>query len=103
VIAENQTLLDILGQLKSAIEKEEWELAKKLDEFIKANIKDAVENAKSDTEKNDLQVLLAKIQSVYKNLITNTEESKVKLSLELKKITSDRKVANFYLKSSLYK
>ena len=92
-----------MGQLKNAIEKEDWDDAKKIDKHIKANIEHAVLNADNDSDKKELIDLLTKIQSLYKHIINDTEESRAKLSVELKKITGDRKVANFYLKSSLYR
>tara|TARA_R110000850_G_scaffold32798_3_gene90159 strand:+ start:68 stop:391 length:324 start_codon:yes stop_codon:yes gene_type:complete len=103
VVEKNQSLLAVVGQLKNAIEKEDWDDAKKIDKHIKANIEHAVLNADNDSDKKELIDLLTKIQSLYKYIINDTEESRAKLSVELKKITGDRKVANFYLKSSLYR
>lgn len=103
VVNSNQSLLEVVGQLKVSIENEEWDEAKRIDKHIKTNIEHAVLNADNDSDKKELIDLLTKIQSLYKLLIANTEESRAKLSVELKKITGDRKVANFYLKSSLYK
>lgn len=102
-VDEGQSLLEVVVQLKEAIERSEWDEAKKIDDYIKLNIKQAVSDAEKDSDKADLIDLLSKVQSLYKHLIANTEESRSKLSLELKQITNDRKVANFYLKSSLYK
>lgn len=100
---EGESLISVVGRLKDAIDKAEWEEAKRIDEHIKDDIKQAVLRAENDSDKADLIQLLTKVQSLYQFLIANTEESRAKLSLELKKITSDRKVADFYLKSSLYK
>lgn len=103
MVNSNQSLLEFVDQLKLSIENEEWDKAKKIDKYIKANLERAVLNAENDSDKKELIALLTKIQSLYKLLIANTEESRAKFSVELKKITGDRKVANFYLKSSLYK
>ena len=103
VVDENQNILAVVGQLKNAIENEKWDEAKTIDKNIKTNIERAILNAENDIEKNELIGLLTKIQSLYKLLIANTEESRATFSAELKRITGDRKVANFYLKSSLYK
>tara|TARA_R110001592_G_scaffold38315_2_gene126488 strand:- start:30481 stop:30828 length:348 start_codon:yes stop_codon:yes gene_type:complete len=101
--SENQTLLEALNQLKTAIEQQDWETAEKLDAGIKEGIASAVLNAKSDEDKHSLTDLLKRVQSLYGLLISNTEESRRKISVELKKITNDKKVANFYLKSAQYK
>jgi hypothetical protein len=101
--SENQTLLDVLTQLKNAIEQQDWTTAEKLDICIKESIGSAVLNAKSDEAKRSLTNLLKSVQSLYGLFISNTEESRRKISVELKKITSDKKAANFYLKSSQYK
>lgn len=103
VANSNQSLLEVVDQLKLSIENEEWDKAKKIDMDIKTNLEQAVLNAEKDSDKKELIDLLTKIQSLYKLLIANTEESRAKFSFELKKISGDRKVANFYLKSSLYK
>ncbi len=103
MVSENQSLLDALGQLKSAIENEDWLRAEQIDQTIKADIDSALLNVKTDDEKASLTELLTKVQSLYKLLISNTEGSRRKISAELKKITSDKKVSNFYLKSSQYK
>jgi len=103
VANNNQSFLEVVDQLKLSIENEEWDGAKEIDEHIKANLEQAVLSAENDSDKKELIDLLTKIQSLYKFLIANTEESRAKLSVELKKITGDRKVSNFYLKSSLYK
>ncbi|MFT6028543.1 MAG: hypothetical protein ACI8O8_000267 [Oleiphilaceae bacterium] len=101
--SENQTLLDVLTQLKNAIDQQDWTTADKLDICIKENVGSAVLKAKSEEDKRSLTDLLKSVQSLYGLLISNTEESRRKISVELKKITSDKKVANFYLKSSQYK
>tara|TARA_R110001592_G_scaffold138511_6_gene357809 strand:- start:23936 stop:24247 length:312 start_codon:yes stop_codon:yes gene_type:complete len=100
--SDNQTLLDVLAQLKIAIEKMDWSTAEQIDQRIKANIESAVLHAKTDEDKNSLIALLKSIQSLYTLLISNTAESQSKISVELKKITSDKKAANFYLTSSKY-
>ena len=100
---ERLVLLDVLNQLEILIAQEDWAKAEKLDQDINKGIQDAVLSAKSDEEKNALIDLLKRIQSIYKLLITNTEESRSKTAIELKKISSDKKAANFYLKSSLYR
>jgi hypothetical protein len=94
--SENQTLLDVLTQLKNAIEQQDWTTAEKLDICIKESIGSAVLNAKSDEAKRSLTNLLKSVQSLYGLFISNTEESR-------RKITRDKKAANFYLKSSQYK
>lgn len=101
--SDNQALLGVLSQLKIAIEQQDWTAAENLDSSIKESISRAVLKAKNDEEKQSLRDLLKSVQSLYALLISNTEESRRKISVELKKITSDKKVANFYLKSSQYK
>ena len=102
-VQEEQKLLDVLSQLKKAIECEDLVAVSELNNVIKSGVERAVQDATSESEKNSVKALLNQIQVLYQLLISNTEESRSKISLELKKISSDKRAANFYLKSSQYR
>ncbi len=102
-VQEEQKLLDVLSELKRAIECEDLEAVNKLNNLIKSGIEKAVQDATSESEKDSVKALLNQIQALYQLLISNTEESRSKISLELKKISNDKRAANFYLKSSQYR
>lgn len=102
-VSENQALLDALNQLKRVIEEEDWSTAESINNNIKMSLQRAVADARSDNEKESLIELLKKVQSLYQLFITNSEESRSKIAVELKKVSTDKKAANFYLKSSQYR
>tara|TARA_R110002072_G_scaffold154_1_gene987 strand:+ start:43904 stop:44227 length:324 start_codon:yes stop_codon:yes gene_type:complete len=100
---KNISLIDVLSQLRHAVEQQDWESAGVLDRAIKKGIKEAVSNAGEGSDKSELIGMLKKIQGLYDQLIADSEQARLKLSDELKKVSRDNKAANFYLKSSHYR
>jgi predicted phage-related endonuclease len=98
----SNALLDVLEQLKQSIDEADWMKAGLLDEQIKSNLEQAIHHAQDDTEKQALVGLLNHVQIVYTLLLENTEEAKKRISLELKKITLDKKASDLYQKASRY-
>ncbi len=99
------TLLGTLEQLQHAIDNADWLAASKLDEQIKQTLSDIIQetNVKEDKDKEWLMSLLVQVQSVYNLLQENTEEARKQISIELKKLTQDKRVSDFYQKASTYK
>ena len=100
---ETDSLLDALDKLKAAIDQADWLSAGHLDEQIKSNLELAIEQAKDEAEKQSLIGLLSHIQTVYQLLLENSEEARRLISLELKKITRDKKASALYHKAAHYK
>lgn len=100
---KTNSLLDALDMLKEAIDQADWLSAGHLDEQIKSNLELAIEKAKDEAEKQALIGLLGHVQVVYQLLLENTEEARRQISLELKKITKDKKASDLYHKAARYK
>ncbi len=97
------TLLGTLEQLQHAIDNADWLAASKLDEQIKQTLSDIIQETNVKEDKEWLMGLLMQVQSVYNLLQENTEEARKQISIELKKLTQDKKVSDFYQKASTYK
>lgn len=96
------SLLESLDQLKESIEKADWLRAGHLDEQIKSNLELAIDHAKNHDEKQSLIGMLSHVQSVYELLLEDTEEAKKQISLELQKITRDKKASDLYNKAAKF-
>lgn len=100
---KTSSLLDTLDQLKDSIERADWLQAGRLDEQIKSNLELAIDTAKDQGEREALIGMLTHVQAVYQLLLENTEEAKKQISLELKKITLDKKASDLYRNATKYK
>ena len=100
---KNISLREAMSRLQSAVEKEDWEAAERLDHAIRQEINEAVSVAGTSKDNAELIAMLKKIQSLYDQIIKSSEQARSKFSQELKKVSNDNKAANFYLKSSQYR
>ena len=100
---KTNSLLDTLDQLKESIDRADWLQAGQLDAQIKSNLEQAIGVAEDNDEKQALIGMLSHVQAVYQLLLENTEEAKKQISLELKKITRDKKASDLYHKAAKYK
>ena len=100
---KNISLQETLSQLENAIEQQDWKRAEALDQSIKLHVEGLVSQADSEGDNAKVIDILTKIQALYGQLIAGSEQARLKLSVELKKVSNDNKAANFYLKSSQYR
>lgn len=100
---DSKTILVALEELKEALENDDWDLASSIDKEIKMQLETAIQQVTTDADKQDIIFILEKAQVLYQLLISRSESSKAKLESELKKISQDKKVSSFYLKSSGYR
>lgn len=97
---EFKDLLFMLDQLKQAIEQSDWLAASELDARIKADLEQAIGNAHDQQDKQVLQALLLQVRQVYQLLVENSEAARKQISLELRRLSQDKKASDSYTKAS---
>jgi len=92
----------LIKELKKACDQQDWNELKRLDQQINSDIRTAIAAANSEQEIARLSTYLKGVQRIYKLIIDDSVKHRAEISVELRKITQDNKVANTYLDSSQY-